>query len=158
MGVILLVNPTRRNDLARRIVPNEKSAFETFAQGRRAIPAKIAPETSAVSHTKQKAVSLDCPLSFCNGEPSRARTCDPLIKSQLLYQLSYRPISELKLYVGKDQCQASIAKKALLTFAVTVLDRSNEHDDGSREAACIECEASRIYCAVVAHSRSASNL
>src|SRR5438132_2447055 len=26
-----------------------------------------------------------------NGEPSRARTCDPLIKSQLLYQLSYRP-------------------------------------------------------------------
>ena len=27
-----------------------------------------------------------------NGEPSRARTCDPLIKSQLLYQLSYRPI------------------------------------------------------------------
>ena len=23
-----------------------------------------------------------------NGEPSRARTCDPLIKSQLLYQLS----------------------------------------------------------------------
>jgi len=27
-----------------------------------------------------------------SGEPSRARTCDPLIKSQLLYQLSYRPI------------------------------------------------------------------
>ncbi len=27
-----------------------------------------------------------------NGEPSRARTCDPLIKSQLLYQLSYRPM------------------------------------------------------------------
>jgi hypothetical protein len=26
-----------------------------------------------------------------SGEPSRARTCDPLIKSQLLYQLSYRP-------------------------------------------------------------------
>jgi hypothetical protein len=29
-----------------------------------------------------------------NGEPSRARTCDPLIKSQLLYQLSYRPTAE----------------------------------------------------------------
>ena len=28
-----------------------------------------------------------------SGEPSRARTCDPLIKSQLLYQLSYRPTS-----------------------------------------------------------------
>src|ERR1044072_5717170 len=33
-----------------------------------------------------------CRKSFLNsGEPSRARTCDPLIKSQLLYQLSYRP-------------------------------------------------------------------
>src|ERR1041385_7514090 len=27
-----------------------------------------------------------------NGEPSRTRTCDPLVKSQLLYRLSYRPI------------------------------------------------------------------
>ena len=26
-----------------------------------------------------------------DGEPSRTRTCDPLVKSQLLYQLSYRP-------------------------------------------------------------------
>jgi len=25
------------------------------------------------------------------GEPDRDRTCDPLIKSQLLYRLSYRP-------------------------------------------------------------------
>src|SRR6185369_8354318 len=25
-------------------------------------------------------------------EPSRTRTCDPLVKSQLLYRLSYRPI------------------------------------------------------------------
>jgi hypothetical protein len=43
-----------------------------------------------------------------NGEPSRARTCDPLIKSQLLYQLSYRPLSELKLYVRNNQCQARL--------------------------------------------------
>ncbi len=28
-----------------------------------------------------------------DGEPDRDRTCDPLIKSQLLYQLSYRPIT-----------------------------------------------------------------
>ena len=28
---------------------------------------------------------------FRSGEPSRTRTCDPLVKSQLLYQLSYRP-------------------------------------------------------------------
>lgn len=31
-----------------------------------------------------------------SGEPDRIRTCDPLIKSQLLYQLSYRP------HVGGD--------------------------------------------------------
>ena len=34
-----------------------------------------------------------CPkLLILDGEPSRTRTCDPLVKSQLLYQLSYRPI------------------------------------------------------------------
>jgi diaminopimelate epimerase len=32
-------------------------------------------------------------LGSC-GEPDRIRTCDPLIKSQLLYQLSYRPTTE----------------------------------------------------------------
>src|SRR5215471_9021614 len=46
--------------------------------------------------------SNDCPQFFdevviTNGEPSRARTCDPLIKSQLLYQLSYRPTDETKI-------------------------------------------------------------
>ncbi len=35
-----------------------------------------------------------------NGEPSRARTCDPLIKSQLLYQLSYRPTAEEEIIRG----------------------------------------------------------
>ena len=35
--------------------------------------------------------------AFLHGayEPDWARTSDPLIKSQLLYQLSYRPVSEL---------------------------------------------------------------
>ena len=28
------------------------------------------------------------------GEPDRIRTCDPLIKSQLLYRLSYRLVQE----------------------------------------------------------------
>jgi hypothetical protein len=42
-----------------------------------------------------------------NGEPSRDRTCDPLIKSQLLYQLSYRPTDEGKLYVAHYLSQAS---------------------------------------------------
>ncbi len=52
-----------------------------------------------------------------NGEPSRARTCDPLIKSQLLYQLSYRPTTEEKLYVGKLTCQASAAANESNYFA-----------------------------------------
>ena len=30
-------------------------------------------------------------LTGVDGEPDRIRTCDPLIKSQLLYQLSYGP-------------------------------------------------------------------
>lgn len=40
----------------------------------------------------------DFPGYFSNnqksGEPNRIRTCDPLIKSQLLYQLSYGPTSQ----------------------------------------------------------------
>ncbi len=45
-----------------------------------------------------------------NGEPSRARTCDPLIKSQLLYQLSYRPmrLTRVELYGGEEECQAGL--------------------------------------------------
>ncbi len=39
-------------------------------------------------------------------EPDRDRTCDPLIKSQLLYQLSYRPVKRRELYVAKMKCQA----------------------------------------------------
>ncbi len=38
-------------------------------------------------------------------EPDMDRTCDPLIKSQLLYQLSYRPVSENKLHAAKLPCQ-----------------------------------------------------
>src|SRR5216683_2350037 len=40
------------------------------------------------------------------GEPSRTRTCDPLVKSQLPYQLSYRPTclntSQLEYYILTD--------------------------------------------------------
>ena len=41
-----------------------------------------------------------------NGEPDRDRTCDPLIKSQLLYQLSYPPVKRGQLYVAQMKCQA----------------------------------------------------
>lgn len=37
--------------------------------------------------------SGDFPENLNSGEPNRIRTCDPLIKSQLLYQLSYGPTS-----------------------------------------------------------------
>jgi hypothetical protein len=37
-------------------------------------------------------ISLEVSVD-CNGGCSRTRTCDPLIKSQLLYQLSYTPIA-----------------------------------------------------------------
>ena len=37
-----------------------------------------------------RSMRLSCLFSN-SGEPSRTRTCDPLVKSQLLYQLSYRP-------------------------------------------------------------------
>ena len=35
------------------------------------------------------------PISVFDGGRTRARTWDPLIKSQLLYQLSYAPIERL---------------------------------------------------------------
>ena len=34
-------------------------------------------------------------IAWKGGEPDRDRTCDPLIKSQLLYQLSYGPTPAL---------------------------------------------------------------
>lgn len=43
------------------------------------------------SRTRRRATGLW--LNHCvDFEPSRTRTCDPLVKSQLLYRLSYRPI------------------------------------------------------------------
>jgi hypothetical protein len=47
---------------------------------------------------KRQVLKGNLPLLFSRtGEPSRARTCDPLIKSQLLYQLSYRPDARGKI-------------------------------------------------------------
>src|ERR1041384_3396159 len=45
------------------------------------------------------------PLFRVNGEPSRTRTCDPLVKSQLLYQLSYRPIYMQRAREGVLFCE-----------------------------------------------------
>jgi hypothetical protein len=42
-----------------------------------------------------------------NGEPAGARTRDPLIKSQMLYRLSYRPTK----YVSKEAPVAKLSHK-----------------------------------------------
>jgi hypothetical protein len=56
------------------------------------------------AHQKQRAAtSITEALPYLvdsSGEPSRTRTCDPLVKSQLLYQLSYRPIYMHRARVG----------------------------------------------------------
>ncbi len=36
---------------------------------------------------------------FYNGELGRVRTADPLIKSQMLYRLSYEPLTQHRGYV-----------------------------------------------------------
>jgi hypothetical protein len=42
---------------------------------------------------------LNCALFF--GRPSRDRTCDPRIKSPLLYRLSYRPKKAIWIIANK---------------------------------------------------------
>ncbi len=51
--------------------------------GRRPRGARDAPPTRCASSANRLIL-----LSDFSGEPYRIRTCDPLIKSQLLYQLS----------------------------------------------------------------------
>ena len=48
----------------------------------------FAPYTTIFSFPCQGDVVVTHPLNFRNGTPSGTRTQDPLIKSQLLYQLS----------------------------------------------------------------------
>ena len=48
---------------------------------------------------KKRLVAARFQALFC--VPARARTVDPLIKSQLLYQLSYRDISRICCWDGK---------------------------------------------------------
>ena len=64
-----------------------------------------------------------------SGERDRIRTCDPLIKSQLLYQLSYAPYDFMKLFDNDIRIKFYVKKKdffyvflsfiATLTFAGT---------------------------------------
>ena len=49
-------------------------------------------ETARREKTRPKVGENEKKLNCREFEPSRTRTCDPLVKSQLLYRLSYRPI------------------------------------------------------------------
>ena len=40
---------------------------------------------------RQRSNIISCVFNVLRGERDRIRTCDPLIKSQLLYRLSYAP-------------------------------------------------------------------
>ena len=67
----------------------------------------------------QKSDALTAPLFTHfrkSGEPSRTRTCDPLVKSQLLYRLSYRPtnlkqskVSSIKFQVDGSEVANSLS-------------------------------------------------
>ena len=64
--------------------------------GRKITQRRTSLDLSAESrHNESIAIPNDHNISFSYvrkyGEPDRIRTCDPLIKSQLLYQLSYGP-------------------------------------------------------------------
>ena len=69
---------------------------------------------------KRNAAGLSANRTWCfclgkSGEPSRTRTCAPLVKSQLLYQLSYRPtnlrqskVSSIKFQVDGSEVANSL--------------------------------------------------
>ena len=62
----------------------------------------IVPKHPAVQGGLQRQIAR----SDYSGEPNRIRTCDPLIKSQLLYQLSYGPITGRLIRFAPPEGQA----------------------------------------------------
>src|SRR5689334_25327489 len=77
--------------------------------------------------------ALVCRQSFKNGEPSRARTCDPLIKSQLLYQLSYRPSCDarkiIRAVVGVSSKPTGLSCRCAFTIRKKLVDGVDETFD-----------------------------
>src|SRR5713226_4018846 len=61
-----------------------------------------------------------------NGEPSRARTCDPLIKSQLLYQLSYRPTTEVRIIRRHTAESSRPVESRVLIFESRQIDLNHQ--------------------------------
>src|ERR1043165_4192022 len=77
--------------------------------------------------------ALVCRQSFKNGEPSRARTCDPLIKSQLLYQLSYRPSCDARKIIravgGVSSKHTWLTRRCAFTIRKELVDGVDEPFD-----------------------------
>src|SRR6266540_6678660 len=74
-------------------------------------------------------------LLILNGEPSRTRTCDPLVKSQLLYRLSYRPTNgkEFKVSGFRFQvCGYEVANSLSLWERVGVRDEVSAEEKYSK--------------------------
>src|SRR5712692_7068028 len=69
--------------------------------------------------------SCVCPQN--SGEPSRTRTCDPLVKSQLLYRLSYRPtLSRIKHSTfQKSQVSSLRSRVSGLSFEIEPIRRTS---------------------------------
>ncbi len=83
-------------------------------------------------------IHWNLPLVIANsGEPSRARTCDPLIKSQLLYQLSYRPVC---LIAGK----IIRAKKGVSSKPALKLARPLARDSTRRQMKTLLCRGGAL--------------
>ena len=85
------------------------------------------------------------------GEPSRARTCDPLIKSQLLYQLSYRPVC---LIAGKIiRAKKGVSSKPTLKL-LRPLARVQHDDKRKPQSAAVAhwALASKSWTAVISAS------
>src|SRR3977135_454484 len=64
-----------------------------------------------------------------NGEPRRARTRDPLIKSQLLYQLSYRPTTGVRIIRGE---RAESSERRLEDARIIIRSRQCGVEAGSK--------------------------
>lgn len=68
--------------------------------------------TDRPSRHAPRGVALNIDLSMENGEPDRIRTCDPLIKSQLLYLLSYGPTCAAERQQARSPRQGAAAGQA----------------------------------------------
>ena len=71
---------------------------------------------SQACHKQKAAGGNPAAKSFTMNEPSRTRTCDPLIKSQLLYRLSYRPKELVMIRILPKMSRYDFCRLGVLAF------------------------------------------